>query len=99
MREGSENSEHGTRGGIFSAPRGFRALAAGRMSAGRAMVSLRIEPTGQPTNCRVLRSSGDNMVDSGLCPLLVQRLRFLPALDDHGRPIAYRLDYVATWTL
>lgn len=77
----------------------YRALAAGRMPAGRAMVSLRIEPTGQPTNCRVLRSSGDPYVDSGLCPLLVQRLRFLPALDDQGRPIAYQLDYVATWAL
>jgi protein TonB len=77
----------------------YRALAAGRMPAGRAMVSLRIEPTGQPTNCRVLRSSGDPSVDSGLCPLLVQRLRFLPALDDRGRPIAYQLDYVATWAL
>jgi protein TonB len=77
----------------------YRALAAGRMPAGRAMVSLRVEPTGQASNCRVLRSSGDPYVDSGLCPLLTQRLRFLPALDDRGRPIAYQLDYVATWTL
>ncbi|MEA3081987.1 MAG: periplasmic protein TonB [Sphingomonadales bacterium] len=77
----------------------YRALAAGRMPAGRAMVSLRIEPTGQPSNCRVLRSSGDPYVDSGLCPLIIERLRFLPALDDRGRPIAYQLNYVATWTL
>jgi protein TonB len=77
----------------------YRALAAGRMSAGRAMVSLRVEPTGQVTNCRVLRSSGDAYVDGGLCPLIMQRLRFLPALDDRGRPIAFQLDYVATWTL
>jgi TonB family C-terminal domain len=77
----------------------YRALAAGRMPAGRAMVSLRIEPTGEPTNCRVLRSSGDPYVDAGLCPLIMARLRFRPALDDHGRPIAFQLDYVATWTL
>ena len=61
--------------------------------------SLRIEPTGEPTNCRVLRSSGDPYVDAGLCPLIMARLRFRPALDDHGRPIAFQLDYVATWTL
>ena len=63
------------------------------------MVSLRIEATGQPSNCRILRSSGDPYVDSGLCPLISERLRFLPALDDRGRPIAYQLDYVATWRL
>jgi protein TonB len=77
----------------------YRALAAGRMPAGRAMVSLRVEPTGQASSCRVLRSSGDPYVDAALCPLITQRLRFLPALDDRGRPIAYQLDYVATWTL
>jgi hypothetical protein len=31
--------------------------------------------------------------------LISQRLRFLPALDDRGRPIGYQLDYVATWAL
>lgn len=77
----------------------YRALAAGRMPSGRAMVSLRVEANGQPTDCHVLRSSGDPYVDAGLCPLIMTRLRFLPALDDQGRPIAYRLDYVATWRL
>jgi protein TonB len=77
----------------------YRALAAGRMPTGRAMVSLRVEPNGQAANCRVLRSSGDPYVDAGLCPLITQRLRFLPALDDQGQPIAYQLDYVASWAL
>jgi protein TonB len=63
------------------------------------MVSLRVESTGLASGCRVLRSSGDPNVDAALCPLITQRLRFLPALDDRGRPIAYQLDYVATWTL
>ena len=77
----------------------YRAIAAGRMPAGRAMMSIRIEPTGEVSNCRLLRSSGDPYVDSGLCPLITERLRFLPALDDRGRPIAYQLNYVATWRL
>lgn len=77
----------------------YRALAAGRMPAGRAIVSLRVDPTGQPGNCRILRSSGDPYVDANLCPLIAERLRFLPALDDQGRPITYQLDYVATWSL
>lgn len=77
----------------------YRAIAAGRMPAGRAMVALRLDPSGAVSSCRIERSSGDPYVDSGLCPLIAQRLRFLPALDDRGRPIGYQLDYVATWTL
>jgi periplasmic protein TonB len=77
----------------------YRLIAGGRMPAGAAMVSLLVQPTGLPSNCRIVRSSGDPYVDSGLCPLVVERLRFLPALDDQGRPVPYRLEYVATWRL
>jgi hypothetical protein len=38
-------------------------------------------------------------VDAGLCPLITQRLRFRPAMDASKRPIPYRLEYVASWTL
>ncbi|GAA3906690.1 hypothetical protein GCM10022276_26490 [Sphingomonas limnosediminicola] len=77
----------------------YRLIGADRLPRGGAMVSLRIEPTGVPTNCRIVRSSGDPYVDQGLCPLIVQRLRFRPALDDQRRPIPYQLQYVATWSL
>jgi protein TonB len=77
----------------------YRSIGAGRLPAGRAMVSLRIDTSGVPSGCRVVRSSGDSIVDSGLCPLIEARLRFRPALDDQGRPIPYQLQYVATWRL
>lgn len=77
----------------------YRQLSAGRLPEGRAVVSLRVESNGAATNCRILRSSGDRAVDSGLCPLITDRLRFRPALDDQGRPIPYGLQYVATWAL
>ena len=77
----------------------YRSIAQGRLPSGRAMVSLRVEPSGVPSNCRVVRSSGDAGVDSSLCPLIEARLRFRPALDDQGRPIPYQLQYVATWRL
>jgi protein TonB len=77
----------------------YRTIAGGRLPSGRAMVGLRVEPSGVVGNCRIVRSSGDSAVDSGLCPLIAQRLRFRPALDDHGRPIPYSLQYVATWAL
>lgn len=77
----------------------YRLIAGGRLPRGRAMASLRVEPSGQPTNCRIVRSSGDTMVDAGLCPLITQRVFFRPALNAAGRPIPYQLQYVATWDL
>ena len=77
----------------------YRQLTGGRMPYGRAMVSLQLDSRGVPVECRVARSSGDPSVDAGLCPLVTRRLRFRPALDADGRPIPYRLQYVATWSL
>jgi protein TonB len=77
----------------------YRQIAGDRMPQGIAMVSLRVRPDGSADNCRIVRSSGDSYVDQGLCPLIVSRLRFRPARDDHGRPVAYQLQYVARWSL
>jgi periplasmic protein TonB len=77
----------------------YRSIAQGRMPSGRAMVSLLVQTNGVPSQCRIVRSSGDPGVDGGLCPLIEARLRFRPALDDRGRPIPYQLQYVATWRL
>ncbi len=79
--------------------RDYRLLTGGRLPRGRAVMSLRVEPSGMATNCRVVRSSGDGGVDAGLCPIITQRLRFRPALDDRGQAIRYDLQYVATWSL
>lgn len=77
----------------------YRQLTGGRMLYGRAMVSLQLDARGVPVQCQVARSSGDSSVDSGLCPLITRRLRFRPAMDASRRPIPYRLEYVASWTL
>ena len=77
----------------------YRQLAAGRLPNGRAMVSITVDTAGRPSDCRIARSSGDPVVDAGLCPLVVRRLRFRPARDRDGRPIPYGLNYVANWNL
>ena len=77
----------------------YRDLTGGRLPFGRAMVDLQLDASGTPTHCRVSRSSGDQYVDGGLCPLIYRRLRFRPAMDALGHPIPYRLDYVADWSL
>ena len=77
----------------------YQLIASGRLPAGSADVAITIAPGGYLGGCRLLRSSGDAAIDRGLCPLLMQRLRFRPALDDQGRAIAYRTNYHASWQL
>jgi protein TonB len=78
-------------------PNDYRELAAGRLTGFTALVAILVQADGSPTQCRVVRSSGDSSIDSGLCPILTKRLRFRPAQDNLGRPIPYSLQYVATW--
>lgn len=75
----------------------YRRLASGRMSSGSAGLAIRVNAAGQVDSCRVEHSSGDPVIDSGLCPLVVSRLRFEPARDAQGRAIAYFTNYRATW--
>jgi periplasmic protein TonB len=77
--------------------RDYRRLAGGRLPAGRASVAIRINPDASISNCRVVGSSGDAVVDAGLCDLVVSRLRFRPALDASGRPVGQDINYTATW--
>ena len=79
--------------------RDYQALAANRMPTGSGDVAIVIAPSGRISSCRVIRSSGDPMVDGALCPLVVSRLYFAPARDDQGRPIAYSTNFHAQWSL
>lgn len=79
--------------------RDYAAIAGGRMPVGSADVALMIGADGSVTGCSLLRSSGDPAIDRKLCPILGQRLRFDPARNDRGQPIAYRANYHATWRL
>jgi periplasmic protein TonB len=78
--------------------RDYRTLTGNRLPAGSGDVAIVIGPEGRITNCRLVRSSGDPAVDSGLCPLIASRLYFLPARDDHGRPIDYSTNFRAQWS-
>ena len=78
--------------------RDYSELAAGRLMGFRALVGMIVQPDGSPDQCRIVRSTGDPSIDAGLCPILMRRLRFRPALDDRGTPIRFSLQYVATWS-
>lgn len=54
---------------------------------------LRIEPSGRPSRCDVMRSYGDPATDQWTCALIMQRGVFRPALDARGVPVAAWLGY------
>jgi protein TonB len=75
----------------------YRQLAAGRMPSGQAMVSLRVDASGVPGNCRVTRSSGDGRADALMCQLTLRYIRFDPARDPAGRPVAQDVTFFPNW--
>jgi protein TonB len=75
----------------------YRSLTAGRMPQGSAGLGIRIDASGRIDSCRVEHSSGDPVIDSGLCPLVTSRLLFEPARNSSGQPIPYFTHYLATW--
>lgn len=75
----------------------YRSLTAGRMAQGSAGLAIRVSASGRIDSCRVEHSSGDPVIDSGLCPLVSSRLLFQPARNAQGQPIPYFTHYLATW--
>jgi protein TonB len=56
-------------------------------------VRLRVEPSGRPSRCDVMRSFGDALADQWTCALLMERSQFRPALDARGVPVAAWFGY------
>jgi protein TonB len=75
----------------------YRRLTARRLPQGSAGLAIRVDTSGRINSCRVEHSSGDPVIDAGLCPLVSQRLVFVPARNGQGQPIPYFTHYLATW--
>jgi protein TonB len=67
------------------------------MDRGSVGVSIRVTPDGRATNCRIVRSSGSPVADSLMCQLTEEYVRFRPALDAQGRPIAQDVTWYPNW--
>lgn len=102
---GTGNGAGGGGGGSFTPARKltkipdreYRRFAATGTSTGSVAISIRVNPDGSVSNCRVMRSSGNAYADSLMCQLTVQYVRFSPALDPSGRPIAQDVTWVPNW--
>lgn len=75
----------------------YRMLAATGISSGTVGVTVRVNPDGSPSNCRVARSSGDGSIDSLMCQLTLRYVRFDPARDPNGRPVAEDITFFPNW--
>ena len=77
--------------------REYRGLAATGIASGSVGVTIRVNPDGNPSDCRVARSSGDARIDGLMCQLTLRYVRFHPARDPTGRPVAQDITFYPNW--
>jgi protein TonB len=75
----------------------YRHLAATGLRRGRVGVTIKVETDGSVSNCRVARSSGDGRADALMCQLTLRYIRFDPARDPAGRPVAQDVTFFPNW--
>jgi periplasmic protein TonB len=77
--------------------REYRRLAASGIVNGSVGITLRVNSDGSATNCRIARSSGNAIDDATMCQLATYYIRFRPALDAYGRPVAQDITWFPRW--
>ena len=75
----------------------YRRLAGTGIVSGSVGVTIKVNPDGSPSNCRVARSSGDRSIDGLMCELTLRYVRFDPARDPAGRPVAQDVTFFPNW--
>ena len=60
-------------------------------------MTIRVDTDGSCRNCRIARSSGDGSVDALMCQLTLRYMRFQPARDLDGRPVAQDISFFPNW--
>jgi len=77
--------------------REYRYLAATGIPSGSVGVTVKVEPDGRVSNCRIARTSGDRSIDALMCQLTLRYIRFDPARDRAGRPVAQDVTFFPNW--
>jgi protein TonB len=67
------------------------------MRRGTVGIAIKVNTDGTPSNCRVTRSSGSAAADSLMCDLTLRYVRFRPARDPQGRPVAQDIRWYPNW--
>ena len=77
--------------------REYRRLSATGITSGSVGVTIKVNTDGSVSNCRIERSSGDRSIDKLMCELTVRYVRFSPARDGEGRPVAQDITFSPNW--
>ena len=77
--------------------REYRRLSATGINRGSVGVTIKVNTDGSASNCRIARTSGDSSIDSLMCDLTLRYVRFSPALDEQGRPVAQDVTFYPNW--
>ena len=77
--------------------REYRQLASTGLQSGSVGVTIRVNPDGNVSNCRVARSSGNPGADALMCQLTLRYIRFEPAHDPYGRAVAQDITFFPNW--
>jgi len=77
--------------------REYRRLSSTGISSGSVGVTVKVNTDGSVSNCRVARTSGDRSIDALMCQLTLQYIRFDPAHDPAGRPVAQDITFYPNW--
>ena len=68
-------------------------------ASGRTIVRHVVDEAGRPSDCVLLKSSGNKFLDLASCSKLLKRARFEPALDVQGRPMRSVSVTAVNWLL
>lgn len=77
--------------------REYRRLSSTGIQSGSVGVTVRVGTDGSVSNCRVARTSGDASIDALMCELTVRYVRFSPARDPSGTPVAQDVTFYPNW--
>lgn len=66
---------------------------------GRTVAVLTVDASGTPVRCTVKTSSGSRALDRATCTTALARVRFEPARDNRGAPIASHYTLPVRWVL
>ena len=77
--------------------REYRQFAATGLPYGNVAITIRVNPDGTVSNCRVARTSGSATADALMCQLTAEYIRFAPARDPAGRAVAEDVTWVPNW--
>jgi protein TonB len=75
-----------------------RFVSVSGVRTGRVGITVKVDTAGRATSCRVVQSSGNSAADSLMCQLTERYVRFRPARDPQGRPVAQDISWFPNWS-